>query len=84
METIYLIQKAYHLNLTTPKHVWVLMGGLDGEWWQLDGLDMTVGNVNCTQSQINQAVDGYFSSNGLPVYNKPIKTVSGLVNQFFH
>lgn len=57
------------------------MGGLNDNWWQLDSPDMTIGDINCTQSQINQAVDGYFSSNGLPIYNEPIETISGLVNQ---
>ncbi|RDD41741.1 Gamma-aminobutyric acid type B receptor subunit 2 [Trichoplax sp. H2] len=73
--------RAYHLNLTTPKYVWMIMGWFNSNWWKLDQENITVGNVSCTQAQIIQAIDGYFSNDGLQIYDQPLDTVSGLTPQ---
>ncbi|RDD41746.1 Gamma-aminobutyric acid type B receptor subunit 2 [Trichoplax sp. H2] len=69
--------RAYHLNLTGPSYVWMIYGWYGEQWWKTPN-GVHIGDVYCNNSQMEQAVEGYFSTEAVPISVLHKKTISGL------
>ena len=66
--------QAYHLGLYGGRYVWMLLGWYTNQWW-------TLGNdTRCTEAQLAQAVEGYFSVDSLNYIIGKRRSISGLVS----
>ncbi|ELU13608.1 hypothetical protein CAPTEDRAFT_204049 [Capitella teleta] len=70
--------EAYKAKLYGPRYVWMLLGGYARNWWTL--LDE---KTNCTQEQMEDAVEGYISVNGFNSIIGQRKSESGLSTEDF-
>lgn len=58
----------------------MIYGWYGKQWWKSPH-GVQVGDVYCNDSQMDQAVDGYFSTEAVPISVLQEKTISGLVMQ---
>ncbi|XP_064634333.1 gamma-aminobutyric acid type B receptor subunit 2-like [Lineus longissimus] len=62
--------EAYKLSLFGPKHVWMVLGWWKDDWWKVQ-------DVDCTLGQMMEAIDGYFATDILQLSTSPLKTIAG-------
>ena len=61
----------------------MIYGWYGDQWWK-SSHEIQVGDVYCNNSQMDQAVDGYFSTEAVPISVLHHKTISGLVLQLIN
>ena len=73
---IYSYQKAYKEKLYGKHYAWFLPGGYHDMWWTKQD-----SHVTCTADQLYQAIEGYISTENIPlsIYKDRV-TASGYVS----
>ncbi|XP_053385078.1 gamma-aminobutyric acid type B receptor subunit 2-like isoform X2 [Mercenaria mercenaria] len=64
---------AHQNRMFGPKYQWIILGGYAENWWSVDDP-----NVSCTAAELNHTIDGYISTDILPISSSRKKTESGL------
>ena len=59
--------------MTGPKYVWVMPGWFDDGWWTTPDPA-----VDCTQEQMSEAAEGYFTAADLTLSPDPEPGISGI------
>lgn len=57
-----------------PKYVWILLGYIEKEWWNLED-----SSVECSPEEMFEAMDGHLATDHLYHTDKEKRTVSGKV-----
>ncbi|XP_041350736.1 gamma-aminobutyric acid type B receptor subunit 1-like [Gigantopelta aegis] len=68
--------EAYKIGLYGPQIVWFIPAWYKKDWWKI-----RYPSVTCTEEQMREAVDGYFTVSRIHVNPKPEMTVSGYTPQ---
>ncbi|KAH3888227.1 hypothetical protein DPMN_012258 [Dreissena polymorpha] len=58
------------------KYHWIIVGGYPPDWWMAEDAQF---NLTCSAAQLNDSIQGYISTDVLPLSTSTKMTESGLV-----
>ena len=62
-----------------PKYQWIILGGYDENWWRVPD-----SNITCSPMELNKTMNGYISTDILPLSRNTNKTISNWVRPITH
>ena len=73
---VFVLAQAFNEGMYGQRHVWLLPGSSQPDWWRsgdpnLDG---------CSESDLREALQGYISTDILPLSGSDEPTISGYVS----
>ena len=74
-----LCSKAFKQGIYGEHYMWLLLDWFDNKQWWL----VKDEKVDCTQEQMNQAAEGYFSIESARIVSNNKTTISGMVSHTF-
>ena len=71
----FFLKQAYKLKLFWPKVIWFIIGWYPSNWYTVPDDE-----INCTVSQLREALQGHFTTEGMMLKPDDTPSVSGMVS----